>query len=110
MDPRLPPEGGHRQAGIVGQGPAAAGQGHGGGLQAGVLSKGGARFLHLQALRLGPDLQGQIRQEGGEFADLAGVAAGDHQGCGGASHQMPSASFRAQSSTWATRSAVGASQ
>ena len=80
MDPRGPREGGNRQAGIVGQGPAAAGQGHGGGLEAGVLRKGGARFLHLQALRLGPDLQGQIRQEGGEFADLAGVAAGDHQG------------------------------
>ena len=58
-------------------------------------------------LRLG--VQPQIRQQGAEFAQLAGVAAGDHQH-GWGRHQIASASWRAQASTAATRASLGASQ
>jgi hypothetical protein len=112
MHPRRPSQGIHRQARIIGQGPAAAGPGHRNGFEAGIFDKGEARFLHLQALGLGPDLQGETSQQGGEFAHLAGVAAGDHQGGGlrAVVAQIASASCLAQSSTSATRSGVGDSQ
>ena len=110
VHPRRSTEGRHRQAGIIGQGPAARGQCHGGGFQASVLGEGGPRFLHLQALRLGLNPQGKLRQQGSKLAHLAGIAAGDHKGGWRRRHQLPSASSRAQASTAATRSAVGASQ
>jgi hypothetical protein len=80
LHPRGAAQGRDRQAGIVGQGPLAGGLGHGDRLEPGVGGKGAAGFLHLQALGLGLDLQVEVRQQAGEFADLAGVAAGDHQG------------------------------
>ena len=112
MHPRRPSQGIDRQARIIGQGPAAGCLGHRDRFEAGIFHKGEARFLHLQALGLGPDLQAQTSQQGGEFAHLAGVAAGDHQGGGGRAvvAQIDSASCLAQSSTSATRSAVGDSQ
>ena len=80
--------------------------GNGFGFQAGVRGKGVTGLLDLDPFGLGLGVEAQALQQLAELTHFAGVAAGDHQG----GHQIPSASWRAQLRTSATRASLGASQ
>ena len=71
--------------GVVGQGGVTGEPGHRHGLGGGILRKGGAFFRDFREpgkIRQAQELYPGVRQERLKFPDLAGIAAGHHQGRG----------------------------